>query len=99
MNDLRTGPRRLRAGALLLALALAACRDEGRLSNELSDRYGTAIVGVPDSVSGNMVVTFLSSPFADRPDAEPRGTARRSPSTCVITIRATRRSTRSPSSS
>lgn len=63
--------------ALALSLTLAACGDEGRLSNELSERYGTAIVGSQDSLANHLVVTFLSSPFADRSDAERRGTARK----------------------
>jgi len=65
--------------ALLVLLALPACRDEGRqqLSNELSERYGTAIVGARDSLANALVVAFPSSPFADRVDAERRGTARK----------------------
>lgn len=65
--------------ALLVVLALPACRDEGRqqLSNELSERYGTAIVGARDSLANALVVVFPSSPFADRTDAERRGTARK----------------------
>lgn len=65
--------------ASLVVLALPACRDEGRmqLSNELSERYGTAIVGARDSLANALVVVFPSSPFAERADAERRGTARK----------------------
>ena len=79
MNELRTGRRRLRLGLVALAFAVAACRDEGRsqLEHELSERYGMVIVGASDSLANDMVVMFPSSPFADRPDAERRGTARK----------------------
>ena len=79
MNELRTGRRRLRLGLVALAFAVAACRDEGRsqLEHELSERYGLVIVGASDSLANDMVVMFPSSPFADRTDAERRGTARK----------------------
>lgn len=66
-------------GLLALVLALPACRDEGRsqLEYELSERYGMVIVGASDSLANDMVVMFPSSPFADRTDAERRGTARK----------------------
>jgi len=63
----------------MLLLALPACRDEGRgqLENELNARYGMVIVGASDSLANDLVVMFPSSPFADRTDAERRGTARK----------------------
>jgi hypothetical protein len=79
MNDPRTAHIRLILMAFALALTLAACRDEGRsqLENELGERYGMVIVGASDSLANDLVVMFPSSPFADRTDAERRGTARK----------------------
>jgi hypothetical protein len=64
----------------VLGVALAAaCLDEGRrtLEHELSDRYGEAYVGGPDSISANLPVLFPASPFAERPDSARRATARK----------------------
>ena len=70
---------RVSLGLFALVLTLAACRDEGRsqLEHELGERYGMVIVGASDSLANDMVVMFPSSPFADRVDAERRGTARK----------------------
>jgi hypothetical protein len=61
----------------LLVLVLAACGDEGRLADALGKDYGPAIVSYLAADSTHLVVSFLSSPFADRADSARRVTARK----------------------
>ena len=69
---------RLRLPVLALLLAsVPACRDKGGFENALGEMYGPAIVGIAPASSGVLQVTFLDSPFAERTDAERRGTARK----------------------
>jgi hypothetical protein len=70
--------RRFRLPVLALVLALSACvGEEHRLERELSEVYGDAVVGFTTLDSTTMVVTVFAPPFADRPDADRRVTARK----------------------
>jgi hypothetical protein len=70
--------RRLCLPVLALVLALSACRgEEHRLKRELSEVYGDAVVSFTTRDSTTMVVTVFASPFADRPDADRRVSARK----------------------
>lgn len=73
-------PRILRSARLpvrffLLTLVLAGCSDaDARLEQELTPIYGSVIV---TEEAHDLSVSFLNSPFAGRPDADRRKTARK----------------------
>lgn len=69
--------RRLCLPVLVLALALAACGDEGRLADALGKDYGPAVVTFASTDSTHLQVVFFDSPFAERSDADRQGTARK----------------------
>jgi len=69
--------RRLWLPVLALALVVPACKDTGQLDHDLSRDYGPVDIHHPTSDQSVLRVTFLSSPFAERGDAERRVTARK----------------------
>jgi hypothetical protein len=69
--------RRLWLPALALALVVPACMDTRKLDDELTRDYGPVDIHHPTSDQRVLRVTFLSSPFAGRGDAERRVTARK----------------------
>jgi hypothetical protein len=69
--------RRLRLPVLVLVLALGACGEEGRLADALGKDYGPAVVTFATPDSTHLQVVFFDSPFADRPEPERAGTARK----------------------
>lgn len=69
--------RRLLLSALVFALALAGCGDNGRLADELSKSYGIANVQYETADSTRLLVSFFDSPFAERSDSARAGTARK----------------------
>ena len=62
---------------LALALAVPACMDTRQLDDDLTRDYGPVDIHCATSDQRVLRVTFLSSPFADRGDAERRMTARK----------------------
>ncbi len=70
--------RRLRLPVLALLLVLGACGgDERSLEQALGKVYGEVFATFDTGDQRTLRVTFLSSPFAERPDAERRVTARK----------------------
>ena len=72
-------PSRSRPWLLVLALALVvpACMDTRQLDDELTRDYGPVYIHHPTADQRTLRVTFPSSPFAGRGDAERRTTARK----------------------
>lgn len=64
----------LRRLAVVAALALAACNEDG-IGTALADTYGPCWVDRSDD--GHLEVVFMDSPFASRPEAERAATARK----------------------
>jgi hypothetical protein len=69
--------RRLWLPVLALALVVPACMDTRQLDDDLTRDYGPVDINYPTSDQRVLRVTFLSSPFAERGDAERRVTARK----------------------
>ena len=69
--------RRLWLPVLALVLVVPACMDTRQLDDDLTRDYGPVEIHHPTSDQRVLRVTFLSSPFAERGDAERRVTARK----------------------